>query len=360
MEDLADTIQIHPVKFEISDMSLKKLYSIILICFLTLGASCDRLHEELEPCVTTYQLRITHKMNMKSADAFETEVKKVNVYVFDENENHVATYTDLSPEWRPGGYVMNLPDLHPGHYHFIAWCGDDDKGSFVQPTRAELNKSDLRRHLNLATDSESEKDYTDHNLDRLFHSSVKATLSELPNGGTHIVDMDLTKDTNTIRIMLQNVDGNNIDKDDFSFVITDHNSRLDHTNNPEEDTPDHDYRPFSITELETQFDPNAGSIPVITGPTGLFAEISTSRLMATHEPTLTIRNKTGETVLSINLIKYFDQIKGEDVGPMQLQEYLDRQDSYNLTLFLYGNQWQKSLGIYINSWKVVPPQTPDL
>ena len=46
---------------------------------------------------------------------------------------------------------------------------------------------------------------------------------------------------------------------------------------------------------------------------------------------------------------------------MSNQEYLDRQDEYSLTFFIDKNyNWYSQIGIYINSWHVVPKQDTPL
>ena len=75
--------------------------------------------------------------------------------------------------------------------------------------------------------------------------------------------------------------------------------------------------------------------------------------------TLTISRKepdddgTRHTVLSIPLADYALLVKGHYNRQLSDQEYLDRQDEYNLTFFLdEDNNWASS-SIIINSWRVV-------
>ena len=64
-------------------------------------------------------------------------------------------------------------------------------------------------------------------------------------------------------------------------------------------------------------------------------------------------NETGDVVLSIPLMDYALLVKGYYNQNMPDQEYLDRQDEYNLTFFLDdNNRWVNST-IIINSWRVV-------
>mgnify|MGYP002576656751 FL=1 len=68
-------------------------------------------------------------------------------------------------------------------------------------------------------------------------------------------------------------------------------------------------------------------------------------------------NDKGETVFSIPLIDYALLVKGEYNRRMDDQEYLDRQDEYNMVFFLdEGDRWMDAY-IYINSWKVVLQET---
>ena len=63
-------------------------------------------------------------------------------------------------------------------------------------------------------------------------------------------------------------------------------------------------------------------------------------------------NDKGEKVLSIPLIDYALLVKGHYNRNMDNQEYLDRQDEYNMTFFLDEGEWMSSV-ILINSWRVV-------
>ena len=74
--------------------------------------------------------------------------------------------------------------------------------------------------------------------------------------------------------------------------------------------------------------------------------------MEENNPKLTITNtETGETVLSIPLVKYLllTEAEGHD---MTNQEYLDRQDEYNMTFFLDESMKWINTRIIINDWVV--------
>ena len=57
--------------------------------------------------------------------------------------------------------------------------------------------------------------------------------------------------------------------------------------------------------------------------------------------------------MSIPLVDYALLVKGFYNRDMDDQEYLDRQDEYNMTFFLDDNGNWLSSSVIINSWRVV-------
>ena len=88
------------------------------------------------------------------------------------------------------------------------------------------------------------------------------------------------------------------------------------------------------------------------------AELTIPRLVKGQGTQLTVTNKeSGKTVFSIPLIDYALLVKGFYNRDMDDQEYLDRQDEYDMVFFLdEGDRWLNTY-IYINSWKVVLQNT---
>ena len=86
----------------------------------------------------------------------------------------------------------------------------------------------------------------------------------------------------------------------------------------------------------------------------VIAELTVPRLVKGQEPRLTVTDREKErTVFSIPLIDYALLVKGFYNRNMGDQEYLDRQDVYDMVFFLdEGDRWLDTY-IYINSWKVV-------
>ena len=54
-------------------------------------------------------------------------------------------------------------------------------------------------------------------------------------------------------------------------------------------------------------------------------------------------------------------VKGEYNRAMTDQDYLDRKDSYTMMFFVDADRnWYIAGGVYINGWRIVPPQDVDL
>ena len=77
--------------------------------------------------------------------------------------------------------------------------------------------------------------------------------------------------------------------------------------------------------------------------------------MKGDQTTLSIKHiPSGQNILRLPLTQYLLLSKiYNDIGEMSDQEYLDRQDEYNMTFFLDENNHWLSTTIIINSWRVV-------
>lgn len=322
-------------------------------------ASCDGLiYDDMQPCPENgLRIPFHYDMNMKFADAFRNEVKEVELYVFTLDGNLVmrkkASGDDLKTEAYET-YHMPLDDLPAGTYDMVAWAHGDN----TEPT-FDLNEPTGTRgaeelYCTLKTKWEADGQYSDSDLRRLYHASRRITVGNHDSEMVTLPPMMLTKDTNVVRVLLQHLDGSNIDSNDFEFTISDNYTVLDHTNMPSNQAS-------LIYKAWDKQDAVAGGI----GPTRaqttvstVVAEMSTSRIMArdADKMKLTVRDtKDNRVIIDIPLTDYLLMVKGNYNRRMDDQEYLDRQDDYSLHFFLdENNDWYTAAGIYINSWHLVP------
>lgn len=325
------------------------LHSSFFISLLL--ASCSIMDYEGD-CTPYYRARFTYDHHLHYSDAFAGQVQSVALYAFDDEGRYVACFRDRGEALVREGYTLPV-DLPAGRYHFVAWCGlEDERQSHAVPTLqpgtstlSDLTCTVQREHADGATATAGE-------LAPAFHSLV--TDVELTDTyGTHYIDIPLVKDTKTVRVVLQHLDGSPVPADRFTFNIACANGLMAHDNSllPDEVL---NYRPYYTASgtAETQADGTRATTSISTA----LAEMSTGRLVWDNGTPATLsvtNNETGQVVLSIPLMDYALLVKGYYNRDMPDQEYLDRQDEYNLTFFLDENNRWVSSTIIINSWRVV-------
>lgn len=314
-------------------------------------ASCSIMDYEGD-CTPYYRARFTYDHHLHYSDAFARQVQSVALYAFDDEGRYMACFRDRGEALAREGYTLPV-DLPAGRYHFVAWCGlEDERQSHAVPTLqpgtstlSDLTCTVQREHADGATATAGE-------LAPAFHSLV--TDVELTDTyGTHYIDIPLVKDTKTVRVVLQHLDGSPVPADRFTFNIACANGLMAHDNSllPDEVL---NYRPYYTASgtAETQADGTRATTSISTA----LAEMSTGRLVWDNGTPATLsvtNNETGDVVLSIPLMDYALLVKGYYNRDMPDQEYLDRQDEYNLTFFLDENNRWVSSTIIINSWRVV-------
>lgn len=351
---------------------LRPLWAVVALAAMT--ACQGAIYDGEGDCTAYYRIRFRYDWNMKFADAFAHEVKAVTLYVFDRSGKLVLQQSASGAELGEEGYLMPV-ELAPGDYDLLAWCGEgltDGGLSFSVP--AADTKEALRCTMTRTRDAAGRAAVDpDGGLKPLYHGYVEA--QHFPEEeGVHVIDLPLKKNTNSIRVVLNQQGGEPIAEDDFIFEITDDNGRMEWDNSllpderlvypawhvatgfadlgPEEDIYD-DLPAAGPNAAPAAAAPRAdGSISVGVA----LAEFTIGRLVKEgHNPYLTVKvRETGKTVFSLQLTKYLLFVKGYYNREMDDQEYLDRQDDYALTFFLdSGGRWIDTY-IYINDWRVVP------
>ncbi len=330
----------------------RKAGSVLLAgaaCCLALCACNDLIYDDEGDCSTHYKVRFRYDYNMKYADAFAHEVSSVTLYLVDADGNVVWQRTEEGDALAAEGYEMEV-DVDPGRYSLLAWCGTRDNGSFTFPE--STTATSLTCTLNRSRDAGGQA-YVDTDLDNLFHGYLEDQ-EFTEKEGTYYYTVPLIKDTNIFRVVLQHTSGGSVDKDKFTFAITADNGSMDWDNSLLEDEEVTYYAWHTDQgDAEVYTDETAEDETRATFSAAV-AELTTARLVTGHKPRLTVtNNETGETVFSIPLIDYALLVKGFYNSGMDDQEYLDRQDEYDMVFFLdEGERWEDAY-IYINSWKVV-------
>ena len=307
---------------------------------LLMLSSCGTVFEDGDLCPPapagpTYQVRFDDSRNMNFADAFASEVQSVTLFVLDSQSKDVVKVIsdDNQKNLQSGNYTMNL-DVEPGTYDLVAWCGlaetEEAKPSFSL-TGETKTIEDLSVKLN-----ESQQTLSSH-LSEL-HNGVLMRQTLTANDTTLVVP--LTRNTNNVRVVLQRIDGTNLNADDFSFSITADNGLMKYDNSLLKDT-EHVY-----TEYDKRNDAST------SGGTAVIGEVSTARMVKGENMRLRAMYKD-RTLLNIPLINYALMVKSYNEKPMSDQEFLDRQNDWNFIFFLNDqNQWEHS-NVVVNDWHLV-------
>lgn len=305
-----------------------------LVCL----TSC--IYDDDEECAC--ELRFRYDYNMEFADGFPQQVGDINLAIFDEDgvlvDHRLATGGPFGE-----GYVMDL-GLAPGHYKMVAWCGTaSDNTSYELPsmTVGTTTMADLR--LRLASVGSGA---CDRMLPALWHGMIE---DFEVTGHDHVRrTMELTRDDNTLRILVQDANGD-ILPGDIDICLTAPNGIINSDNTLPTDNGDIRYTPYVKEGAELE---NNG-----VTYTSVVAELGTLRLMEGRENRLKITdNRSGRSVLDINLIQYLSLMKAETYAEMPVQEYLDRENSYQVIVFVSKQQatgTYLAVALQINAWRYI-------
>lgn len=322
--------------------------------------SCNNfIYDDEGDCSVHYRLKLRYDMNLVFADAIH-RVTSVKLYAFDAEDRLVWQTTEQGEALASCNHTLTLP-LSPGKYRLVAWCGLGNGESFSLPAAApSCTAADLHCRMNCVAEAadDGQPAVSDQDLQPMFHGMIEV---ELPAAGDDKADytyeMPLTKDTKVFRVVLQHLSGEDITPEDFRFSIEDVNGWLDYDNTLRGETPVQ-YQPWALYSAEA----GVGSRNTITTVKAVVAELTLNRLFAGDQaiyrcPMLTIRNCEGDLVASLPVIDYALLVKGEHYRHMDDQEYLDRMDEFNMTLFLDEDKRWISTVIEVLSWRVVVNNT---
>ena len=100
----------------------KYLLRLFLLCLL-FPALSGCIKEDLSDCPAGMKLYFTYEPATYARTGInESEVEKIDLFVFDAGGILRAVYTDESPSLS-SDYFMTINDLPSGDYTFVAWCG---------------------------------------------------------------------------------------------------------------------------------------------------------------------------------------------------------------------------------------------
>lgn len=308
--------------------------------------SCHLIDDGEGDCSVKYLVELSFTKNIMEVDAFASKVPSVTLLVYNKSGELVTSKSESGSALQKDHYTMEI-DVEPGTYDLLVWCGLEGSNAF------SLDGGQTPSTLRGATCTMSrDGGVSSRQLSPLFHA-VEQNVNFPDNsriyGDVTVAKLDLTKNTNTIRVILTHYNGQDINPNDFSFTITDNNGKMNWDNSLMSDETI-SYTPWTKKSLEAsdEFQGRA----TVTNVNSMMAEIDVARLMTTQNPRLTIQAAgKSEAVLSLPITQLLLHSKGDAKSQMSDQEFLDRQDEYNIMFFLNDDDgWYMDGGIYINGW----------
>lgn len=320
------------------------LSALVMFSTALAETGCDRLEENLPECEHGLRLRFTYTWNMEFANAFPSQVDCLSVYVYDSGSRLVEKRTETTEVLADEGYRMDF-DLPDGDYRILVYGGMECDGSSfhhnINPEEGSV-MTDLETELDsgLLTSPDGTR------LHNLFYGSKGVTVTSEVNRYVEET-IDLMRDTNNLRIMLQHVDGTPVNDADFNFYLKDNNTLMAWDNSllP---SPQVTYFPWTRGTLSVGTNPTDGS-----DVTMAYSEFSFCRLVTSNTPQLLITTADGNSnVVDIPLLNYLIASKSDQYRNMPNQEYLDRQHDWNMTFFLDSGLRWVYVEIEVNNWVV--------
>lgn len=320
-------------------------------CLLAL-ASCDStIYDDGGEC--TPEVRFTYDWNMKFADAFTPEVSTVDLYVFDAQGKYLKKFTSMTNS-------LVLSGIADGQYTFVALSTFTRPDTMVTPLAFQVPTlnvgSSTVDDLTATLAVQGTEVTTDINA--LYHSydgrdnayvlpaTVKGNTVSIGTKADNVIPM--MKDTNSIRVSLQQLSGKALNAEGFTFTIESANTQYNGDNSFVAGAPRVTYFPWAMSGGHADMEGIAGDVLNV-----IVAEFTVGRLVPADKPILTVTNPAGQVVFRIPLVDYLLLVKGNYNRRMTDQEYLDRQDEYTMTFFLDERGDWFDARIYINSWAIV-------
>lgn len=339
----------------------------LLLLTLLVGAitSCDSILDYDEgDCSIEYCVKFKYDYNMEEVDVFAQQVRTVTLYAFDDNNNLVYQKTDQGELLGDEDYAMTV-DIDPSKFHLIAWAGLNDESFAVPllyPQQSQIEELKVKTLRKAVTRSEAENEKGNYIVEQELHSLWHGEVKNGPatrSGRQQISTVSLVKNTNSIRIVVAQVNRSGgpmtkaLTAETFKCEIYDDNGYMDYDNSLLNDNL-LTYKPF-VVKSETV---RSRAFSEANEPAGeydaIVSEISVARLMADKAPELTIKNaKTQEALFHIsNLVKYLEKLQQEKYKDRHysLQEYLDREDTYSIIIFVDEGLALIKTVVDINNW----------
>ena len=215
-----------------------KLLLLPILCLMFITQSC--IHGDMDYCPPMVQYAVTFKYTYHTAteDRFYDDVRKINLYVFENNKLIYTTVVPVDPYDDNFNIPLNLP---MGNYKIIAWGNVLDSEPFSITPTLTVNRTTFDEARLILQKTAGELNDTE--LEKLFYGELDAVI---PLYVSRIDTIPLMNNTERVRVVLH----------------------WDHTGLTDEEIIDYSNVVVRIngTNAVYKFDNNRESTPVIYAP----------------------------------------------------------------------------------------------
>jgi hypothetical protein len=351
-----------------------RLLILPTLCLMAFVQSC--VHGGLSECppMVNYAVAFKYTSHTGTGDRFYDDVKKIDLFVFDEDNLIYTTTTQLSPYETN----FNIPlDIPVGNYHIIAWGNvlEDGKFTYLQDfVKGVTTLGEARLALQREADNLSRAE-----LEKLFYGEKDIMI---PLYVDRIDTIPLINDTNRLRVVIhwdhtgalaETEDAVNYDEVQVSLKGS--NAKYGFHNNFVE-TDNVVYQPYSSYDDDDILttDPRPDELNVFYHSSA-FREVSNTcvydfsllRMMINSPLTLSVERKKlvvlePYDLASIDIISSFNHYFDEEGFGSNRQELFDRYENYRIDFYF---SYDKLAGTYVTGginvldWKrIEQPSVP--
>lgn len=168
---------------------------LTLLAFLFTLGGC--IKEDLSKCNGEFNLKFRYVKNSEGVDKFPSEVNKLDVFVYDENDVLVGKFSDAGGHL-DASYQMNLP-LEPGKYKVITW-GNLENELCEMKGMTEGTKKE-QHEVTLKGTSSGRVDVIDREIPPVFYGQEMEI--EVKANKKREATVDLIKNTKRVRVLIK-------------------------------------------------------------------------------------------------------------------------------------------------------------
>ena len=312
-----------------------------MVVVTSLFTSSEKSKDSTKDCGLFLHFKFDY--NMEQADAFGSQVDRVDVYVFDESGYFVMQKGATKDELTKTGNRMSFYDeLDFGKYQFFTLGNLTDYFDTTLSLRPGVHMiSDVEFKLKRYTRANK---YSNKEINTLWYGDI--VNADYQSTNTSIIyPVNLIRETNRVSVSVVRNDNGPMLMRYSARVVDTNGATYNYLNQPVADETI-DYEPYSYT-----YDAATGSNNML----------SVCRLLNNAGATLEIYNATTyKVVYSFDLVDYVRQSvwQGAYSSRMTLDEYLDREGLFTITVYHTGGGEDEEFdifiatGISINGWTV--------